>query len=127
MAVRDETESSKVSTAFRSRLASLKSQDKVRAIVLLQTEYSEPVETRARGNRKAIIDATRKSAGEALPDIDDVLGKFGGKRLDQGVSALGSILIEATPAGIKALAELEQVKAIFEDQPISSLPRIKQA
>ena len=127
MAEKDEAQSNKISAAFRAQLAGLKAQNKVRAIVLLRTDQKGRASRRSRGSRSAIIDATRKSAGDALPYIDKVIEKFGGKRLADSASALGSVPIETTSEGIKALAELEQVKAILEDQPISSLPRVKQA
>ena len=74
-----------------------------------------------------MINAVRQSAETALPDIDEVLRRFDGKRLSNNVSALGSIPVETTPAGIKALATLDQVKTILEDQPVSSLPKLKHA
>lgn len=123
----NEGNTDKISAAFRTRIAGLKPQDKVRAVVLLRTNNSARDKAPSRGNRQAIIYETRKSAADALPYVDKVLDKFGGRRLADSVSALGSIPIEATSQGIKVLAELEQVKAILEDQPVSSLPRLKQA
>jgi hypothetical protein len=56
-----------------------------------------------------------------LAEIDRPLTHFGGKRLALGVNALGSVPVESTPDGITALASLDSVKAILEDQPISLL------
>jgi hypothetical protein len=61
----------------------------------------------------------RRLARPALLSIDRILHRFRGRRLAQGADALGSISVEATPAGIEALAASEYVRAILEDQPIS--------
>jgi hypothetical protein len=42
----------------------------------------------------------------------------GGERLTDDVDVLGSITVETTAEGIKALAASEHVKAILEDQSI---------
>jgi hypothetical protein len=119
--------SDKLSNEFKRRLNGLKPGQKVRAIVLLRTQDIARTRQAARNNRRTMIDAVRQSAETALPDIDEVLRRFDGKRLSDNVSALGSISVEMTAAGIKALATLDQVKAILEDQPVSSLPKLKHA
>ena len=50
--------------------------------------------------------------------MDDILGRFDGQRFADEPDALGSIPVEATVAGIEALASSDWVKAIIEDQPI---------
>ena len=57
-----------------------------------------------------------------LVDMDEVLAKWGGRRLDDEVSALGTVAIEATPAGIKILANLKDVQTVIEDQNVSLFP-----
>lgn len=54
--------------------------------------------------------------------MDEVLAKWGGRRLDDDVSALGTVAIEATPAGIKILANLKDVQTVIEDQNVSLFP-----
>jgi hypothetical protein len=127
--IKSNSHSSKISSEFNTRLNKLKSHEKVRAIVLLQTEKSQPSQSKNRSslNRQATIDLIRRTAGAALSDIDEILSRFDGKRLAEQVSALGSIPVETTAEGIRALAESEHVKAILEDQAISSLPKLKQA
>ena len=49
----------------------------------------------------------------------------GAKRLDETVTALGTVHVEATAAGIRALAESPRIRAVIEDQPIGPLPRPK--
>jgi hypothetical protein len=80
-----------------------------------------PNQTRLRSERRAAIAATREAAESSLPDIDQILQRFGGKRLASHIDALGCISVEATAAGIAALAGSEHIKAILEDQPISLL------
>ena len=81
--------------------------------------------TRSRGERKSAIDAIRESSRVGLLEIDDILERFDGKRLAADVDALGCVAVETTPAGVKALAEADRIKAILEDQPISPLAKPK--
>jgi hypothetical protein len=118
----------KISPNFRARLSHLEPTQKVRAIVLLRTPDGEAINRQeSRANRKSLIKRVREAAATALPDIDAILERFGGKRLAESADALGSIPVETTPAGVQALAASEHVKTILEDQPISSLLKLKQA
>ena len=65
------------------------------------------------------MEASRKSAERALTDIDAILKRHDGRRLARRPNALGSVPVETTAAGIKALASSRWVQAILEDQPIS--------
>ena len=56
---------------------------------------------------------------------DDILTRYDGKRLATSADALGCVPVETVAAGIKALAESEQIEAILEDQPIKPLPKPK--
>ena len=113
----------KISAQFKARLDRLEPQQKVRAIVVLQTKDANAISTRRQSHpeRQAAIEAMRKSAEAALIEIDSILERFGGKRLAPVVDALGSIPVETTAVGITALATLKHLKAIIEDQPISLL------
>ena len=51
--------------------------------------------------------------------MDKTLEKFGGWRFQADLSALGTIAVEATPAGINALAQSKSVKTILEDQRVT--------
>ena len=107
----------KISSEFAARLDSLEPQQKIRAIVLLNAKNTRRSNTQrqSRAERQAAIEAIRKSAEQALGDIDNTLERFNGKRLSENPDALASILVEATAAGINALAESEKVRAILED------------
>jgi hypothetical protein len=113
----------KISTAFRARLNRMNRQQKVRAIVILRLGDTEvtPGRRQSPSQRQAMIEAMRNYVEPAVAEIDRVLTHFGGKRLAASVNALGSVPVEATPDGITALASLDSVKAILEDQPISLL------
>jgi sorbitol-specific phosphotransferase system component IIA len=113
----------KISTTFRTRLNRMEPQQKVRAMVVLHLDDHEvaPGRRQSPAERQEAIEAMRKSAEPALAELDHVLRHFGGKRLASNVNALGSIPVEAPPNGIAALATLDAVKAVLEDQPISLL------
>lgn len=113
----------KISPAFRARLNRMNQQQKVRAIIVVRLGDTEvaPGRRQSPSQRQAVIEAMHKSAEPALAEIDRVLRQFGGKRLASNVNALGAVPVETTPEGITALATLDSVKAILEDQPISLL------
>ena len=113
----------KISAEFQSRLDKLQPRDKIRAILMLRTGRVEaPSERRSsRRSRLAQIERFRESARPALREIDRILERLDGRRLALSVDALGTIPVEATPAAIAALASVDAVKAVLEDQPISSL------
>jgi hypothetical protein len=109
----------KISPGFASRLDRLGPRQRVQAILLLRTDVEDRSGKRQRGDeRKATIEATRRSADRALRNVDDILSRFDGQRLADRPDVLGSIPVEATPAGIKALASSKWVTAVLEDQEI---------
>lgn len=112
----------KLSPAFKSRLNSLEPTQKVKAVVVLETRNAASASEgrQSRTERKAALEAVRKSASAALPQIDKTLGLFDGQRLS-APDVLGAIVVESNAAGIMALTESKYVKAILEDQPISTL------
>lgn len=113
----------KISAAFNARLAQLDPQGKVVAILVLHTKGAggKPGRRQSSGQRGSAVDAVRTGAEEAFQHIDRVLAGSEGKRLAAHADALGTVSVETTLAGIQGLAMLDQVKAILEDQPMSSL------
>lgn len=112
-----------ISEPFASRLARLKPRQVMRAIVMVDVAPArkDPTRRMSRQERRGTIDAMREAAQPALVEIDQILEQFKGKRLDETVSALGTVLVEATAAGIKALAQSPKIKAVMEDQSIRPL------
>lgn len=109
-----------MSAVFRKRLASLGPDGTVRAVIMLAGPGGSDKRTKrmSAGERKARIAARVRAAQCCLPDIDGVIETHGGRRLDEDVNAFGAIAVETTALGFEALASLENVKAILEDQPI---------
>lgn len=110
--------SKKISSEFSARLARLGPRDKVHAFVLLRTSGTGTSARQSRADRKKAVQAARKSAERALTAIDGILEQHDGRRLARRPNALGSMPVETTAAGIKALASSRWVQAILEDQPI---------
>lgn len=110
----------KISSEFSARLARLGPGDKVHAFLLLRTgsTTNQSSKRQNRAERDAAVKAARKSAERALTDIDKILERHEGRRLARRPNALGSMPVETTAAGIKALASSRWVQAILEDQPI---------
>ncbi|MCH7736590.1 MAG: hypothetical protein IH872_04220 [Chloroflexi bacterium] len=113
----------KISASFSAKLSSLRPEQKLVAILVLHSKSSggDPGGKRSRARRLRSIDAVRNSAEEAFHDIDQVLVRSGGRRLTSHPDALGTVAVEITPTGLRDLALLDQVTAILEDQPLSSL------
>jgi len=113
----------KIGREFSARLANLKPDEKVRVIVLLRIQESKKSakERHSRARRQKIIKAVRRSTQMAMGEIEDILERFGGQRLEERPDVLGSLPVETTVAGIKELAKSDLVKAILEDQAIHSV------
>jgi hypothetical protein len=112
---------SSISPEFSARLKRLDPQQRMRVIVVLRTA-GPPVgggRRQSPAHRLAQIETMRCSAEQALKEIDGVLERFHGRRLSAEVNALGTVPVETTVAGVKALASSDQVKAVLENQPVA--------
>ncbi len=114
----------KISREFSVRLGRLQPRDKVRAILLLRAEGPgaakciSDARRPTRAERQARAEATSRSAEAALPEIDQILKKFDGRRLADQPSAFGAVPVETTADGVIALAGSDCVTTILEDQNI---------
>jgi hypothetical protein len=63
----------------------------------------------------------RQAVETALPAVDQILSQHEGRRLPGAMEVLGSIPVETTVAGIRALADSDQIRAIMEDQSVSPI------
>ncbi|GAA6621258.1 hypothetical protein NUACC26_070770 [Scytonema sp. NUACC26] len=111
----------KISSEFAYRLGHLAPQQKVSVIVFLKLDdrSDNPVNPRlSRAERRATMEGIRNSATQALSYIKKIIQDFGGQELAERPDALGSIPIEISAAGVKALAASDAVKAVLEEQEI---------
>lgn len=125
MPEKDKLYENKMSPGFAARLDSLGPRQRVQAIIFLRAEESkkspvcgQPAKRQSHTERKAAIESVRKAAKQAMADIDCILENFSGQRLATSPDALGSLPVETTADGLKALAESDWVETIVEDQPI---------
>jgi hypothetical protein len=118
---RGKAHSGKISSEFMARLDRLKPAQKIRAVVMLHTPEADSSGGRRQNadERREAVAAVRKSAEAALPEIDEILKRSGGRRLTGEVDALGTISVEATSAAVSALADSDHVSVILEDQPVT--------
>ena len=114
----------KISAQFSARLGRLGPEDKVRAFLLLRVggPGSRSGRRQTRAEREEAVKAFRKSSGQALDDLDKILKKHDGRMLSRRPNALGSLPVETTAAGIRALSRSRWVQAVLEDQPIHLYP-----
>ena len=115
-----KSHSDKISNEFADRLAALLPEQKVRAVVLPAPYLvSGSNGSRVRGEeRQAILREARTRTEETFAEIDMVLTEAGGQRLTESGNALGFIVVETTATGITAIADLNWVGTVMEDQAI---------
>lgn len=107
----------KISPEFEQRLETREPDSTVQVLLLIALPFDEPVSS-PKARRRNVQEAIRNTAAVMLPEIDRVLTHFGGRRLADRVDALGSLPVETTPDGIKALADISGVRAILENQAV---------
>ncbi|HZF37912.1 MAG TPA: hypothetical protein VE715_03735 [Blastocatellia bacterium] len=113
----------KISREFSRRLDRLQPRDKVRAIVMLRAEGngSGGAGRPSRAERQDVAEQLSQAAEAALPEIDQILERYDGRRMAERPSAVGAISVETTAGGVIALARADCVKTILEDQNILPL------
>jgi hypothetical protein len=121
----DNSNAERISEAFLSRLSKMGPKERVRAVVLIRTpgQGKGTGRRQSREERRAKVEAIQTAAASALEELDRILGQHDGKRLAESPNALGTIPIEATAEGVRAVAESDVVEAVLEDQAISPLRR----
>lgn len=124
----EENQHAKISDGFAHRLAMLPPNQRVRAVVLpapyMVTGVTDNRDSGRNGarvhgdERQAMVREARLRGEGACAELDAVLAKTGGERLSGGSNALGFIVVETTAAGISAIADLDWVGVVLEDQAI---------
>jgi hypothetical protein len=113
--VSERSADDKISSSLRAVLAGLEPGQCARLVVIL---HLPGVRVRRGADRSAAIELKKAAAEPIVEQIDDVLTLHGGRRLPGEVGALGSTFVEATPNAARALAALDGVEAIIEDQAV---------
>ena len=104
---------------FRGRLAGMEQGATARAILLLRVPERGSLTRRGNAqDRQEALRFVQEAAEASIAGIDAVLRRFGGSRLSEQPTAAGSLAVETTPEGLRALAELDAVRAVLEDQPL---------
>lgn len=123
---------SKISPAFGARLEHLHPQQKIRAVVVLETNRpdsdgtlrnssSAPACRQTLDERKAAIARIRNAAQCSLEEIRPILEAFHAHLLAPSPDAVGAVPVEIDAAGIPALAQSSRVRTILEDQEIHTI------
>src|SRR4051794_21426725 len=103
--------SGKLSDTFASRLGNVAPNSRVRALLVLGRA---PERKDRSGDRAEQVRRVKESASAALGEVDAILAAHDGRRIASEPNALGYVAVEVTPAGIRALTESDQVRAILE-------------
>lgn len=113
----------KISPEFEQHLSIRAPGSTVQAVLLISAPSKKTSSSRQDriAKRGEVKDRLQAAADLALPEIDQVLARFGGRRLADSVDALGGLPVETTPAGIRALANNSGVQAILENQKVSPM------
>jgi len=116
---------SKISREFSRRLDRLKPRDRVRAIVMLRADGNGGGGAGGRrpssADRRDTAEKISQAAEAALPEIDQILERYDGRRMAEHPNAIGAIPVETTVGGVIALADADCVKTILEDQNIQPI------
>lgn len=107
----------KISPDFKTRLARLNPQDRIRVIVFLRTEVTPS------SDRQQTTEAVQRAAEQQLNSIRIIIEKHQGQLLAERPNVLGAIPMEITVAGVYALAQSDAVKLIVENQGIFPVNR----
>ena len=111
--------SSKISGSVVARLDNMTKGETIPVIVLI----GQPGDKGGRGKdgkRERLMVLLEEETKEALPKIDQVLANYGGRRLES-INSLGAVPVIATAPAVVALANIESVRSIIEDQPLHGL------
>ncbi len=119
MTTNDRSKRSKISAGLAARLEQMRPKDNLRVIVMLSIPAPGKGGRRTSSeDRDAAVQAVKESAGNAFSEVDDILERFGGRRLADSPDAFGAVPVKATAPAIYALARSRKVKAILEDQSV---------
>ncbi len=123
---------SKISPEFGARLEHLKPQQKIRAVVMLETNRPEgggtlshppsaPARRQTLDERRAAIARIQQAAQCSLEEIRPILEAFHAHLLAPSPDAVGAVPVEIDAAGIPVLAQSSRVRTILEDQEIRTI------
>src|SRR5262249_24640115 len=117
---------SKISREFSRRLDGLKPGDRVRAIVMLRADGNGGGGAGGRrpssADRRDTAEKISQAAEAALPEIDQILERYDGRRMAEHPNAIGAIPVEATGGGGIAPGDPHLCTAISEDHTNPPLP-----
>jgi hypothetical protein len=110
----------KISPELASRLRRLEPGHQVRVVLFLETPpLPAQADRQTPDERRNSVEAIKRSTQRAVATVDRILADHGGERLSKGPTALGSLNVETTAAGVYALARSKWVKSVVEDQSIA--------
>jgi hypothetical protein len=109
----------KISDLYRERLDRLPEGKLARALIVLKPDRLRLFGQRLSAARRRELFAKRRRDTDVLAAVDSVLGEYGGRRLSLAPGGLGTITVEAPPHTLYALAKLDLVKAVLEDQKVT--------
>jgi hypothetical protein len=110
----------KISPELASRLRRLEPGHHVRVVLFLETPPPPAQAARQPPEvRQSSVEAVKRSTQRAVSAVDRILADHGGERLSKSPTALGSLNVETTAAGVSALARSRWVKSLVEDQSIA--------
>lgn len=96
--------------------------------VILMLAGKEGIKTEDLGFRQSKslrVTQSKEIVAKTLPLIDKVLENLGGRRLRNDISAMRSVVVEGPAQTILALAELDEVEAVIENQPIFPIREVE--
>ncbi len=109
-----------IGASLRATLRRAPSGKLLQVVVMVDLPPVEALADRSaiRARRKRIAAQAKAATREISGELDGLLKQFGGQRFEMDAGAIGAIALETTSRGIRAIAALDDVKAVVEDQPL---------
>lgn len=117
----------RISAEYASRLRRLASNELTCAILIIRGPEASLAGRRrlSPAERRERVDMMGNAAVLTVRAVDAILEKLGGERLSVEVGPIGAVVVKATPDVIFALADLPDLEAIVEDQPVRLVEPIR--
>ena len=119
---RSKSAEEKISREFLSRLGRLDSGEVLAVIVVIDPDdplrSKEPARRQSRSTRALRYRQRRRDARLIIGDIDEILDRWGGRRISDSIDRIGGLRVAATRDAVTRLAQLNNVTAVLEDQAV---------
>lgn len=115
----------KIGQRLLDKLTNYPANTRHRVILKIDTqELHSFVKNKPRPDGEEITKRILDLVNGVIPLVDKILMEYGGRRTNPNLSTVSSIAMEGTKDAIFSLAELNEIEAIIDDQPVYTIPTV---